>query len=539
MKKITLLLLCGFIAIANFTKAQAPEILTTTHKIDQRAINLIKDKQFSLGQLSSSFIGYYEDIFFVSDEIENGVIFTLYDKNDLHKIRDFKVNLKNEIYPGSYILSNHTIISGDRITIIYYEVNYKTKKVNLHSKVVDFEGKILVEVNTLESMNLRADSDKFSVGNSSDKSKVLAYYYNTYDESQKNNITLILYDNSLKKISEKKIKFKYSGNQFTIEKALVTNNGRIIIITSLIENKTKKSDNDKRVIKLFCVSEENEELSEIEIGKVEVSIQKKIHSSIDSSNNLILAGFFESTINKKDAGIVGCYYSSINLTKWELNLKSFNLLTRSDYQKIYFDNHRENSDEDIKKKLDKTQGVKSAVIRELNFSSDGSMKIESEIEYEVVTNYSKSGYPSTISYYNQIIELELNNLGELTNMIVVPKLQSGFDFNGFIPFFLNNKTYFVYNDNSDNFNESNENKFKFEYTSKKKATLVYCYQNDKNLIKKKVVESSEMNQIISPYNTYSPADYNGYLRLDNQTVLIWAKPSKLGVNTILKLTFPK
>lgn len=539
MKKITLLLLCGFIAIANFTKAQAPEILTTTHKINPEAIRLFNEKHFSTGQLGASLLGSFGDFIFVSEEIKNGVIITVYDKVDLHKVRDFKVNLQIDLYPGIFPFITYDIIDNNRITIIYTSFDKKTETISMHSKTIDFEGKIIAELKNIETMTRRASQDDFTFTSSPDKSKILAYFRNTYEEPQKNKIDLFLYDKNFKKISGKKIKFKYPGEQFMIEKSMVTNSGRIVIITSYLEKKEKKSDKDNRVFKIFGVSEENEELDEIEIGKDGTSIEKTLKDQycLDSSNHLIIAGFFSKLTTKSGDGANGCFYSSINLTKWEKEVENFHLFTKDDYRKIYYSGNLELSEEKIEKNLDKIEGVENIFFRELHFDSAGNLKMETEIKYNVYKGGSQ--YDPGDQHYNQIIEFEFSSLGDLENLTVIPKAQlNGSHSMGFIPIYSSKRTYFVYNDNADNLKDDNEDKFKYEYKNDKNQILVYCYQKKDKIVKKRATEAITKNQTIKPYAEINEFK-NGYIRIDNLTVITWAKSPKTGEHIILKISFIK
>jgi hypothetical protein len=532
MNKHRILILIGifFTSISSPLKAQKPAFETGIHTPPPEVTTRYKNRYCPIFASATEV--------FVSDWTNDGVMLTAYDAQTLKKQRSFplkdpKVNgYKPDLYKWFF--------KGDDITSIYSIYNHKDKNI-VYGRKTNSDNKVLVDEKVLASFNASSKNNIGTVGikSSDDKSKILIFREAPVKSSPEESIQLWLYDEQLESIYKKKLTFPYKNKQFAVQDYLVTNTGKVVIVATYTASKEEGSN-----YKLFGVNEGSEVLEEIKFipeGKVLSAMYACI---LDSGRSLVCSGFCRDD-NKLQYGATGIYYTKINTNTWEQDITQFNKIPDEEMNNIFA---RGQSDEKVKGKVqkyvDKGFGIEHAVVKDIYYNKDGTIKIVARNESMQKQCRSDQGGSMDCKYiYSnmEIIEFDLDAKARLTKMILVPKDQSNegrspedLATTDVIdpPLYLGNivlasptKLYYVYNDNSKNSNKAETdrqqgNKFFASFYSPKNSNLVYACQSDKSdKTIKKIMGEPDPNSTLILCGSY-------VLNMPDGSVIVWGKADK-------------
>lgn len=354
----------------------------------------------------------------------------------------------------------------------------------------------------------------------------------------------------MNKIFEKELNFPYKNRSLGIQQLLVTNNGDVSIIAfwepSKDEMKADPELKDQMTFKLFKVTENDDELEEIEISEkgYALSTCQGVISN-DTLNEIVYFGFYrdikQGTKKRNQFGVNGIYYLKLDADNWNMNTMKFNVVDEKTIVKIFMGNSTsERAERRAKKAASKGRGISSMKIKGVYYETDGSIKIITQIEYvvEVCSTNPKTGVTTCNYHYhnNQIIVFSLNNTGDLENTGVIPKQQVLINYstyNGHIPLLYNEKIYFIYNDHDFNYNakklsKKNRNNFSFTFIGRKKSRLACATMDAKGKVTKQpMVDSWKQNILVHPYE---------YLRINNGSIITWGRIRKSKELVLLKIS---
>ncbi len=540
MKKIQLLLLMLFVIVVH---AQKPSMKMYSHVPPEEAK---KKKNFYSTLLMAN-----DKEVLISDKTKKGSVITVYNAATMKKTSSFTLDIPE--INGKNVDWVNRLIHSDKITSIYSHYNKKEDENTIYGKITDRKNKTIVKQKVLfqSSAKKRRKIGGMEVYYSPDNSKILILRVPITKRYENEKMEMVMYDQELNKLFEKELNFPYKNKSLGIQQILLTNNGDVSIIAfwepSKEEINAEPDLKDQMTFKLFKVTENNDELEEIEIAEkgYALSTCQGVISN-DTLNEIVYFGFYrdikKGTKKRNQYGVNGVYYIKLDTDKWSINTMKFNVVDEKTIIKIFMGNATtEQAEKRAKKAASKGRGISSMKIKGIYYEMDGSIKIISQIEYvvEVCTTNPKTGQ-TTCSYHyhnNQIIVFSLNNSGDLENTGIVPKQQllvNHSTFNGHIPLLYNDKIFFVYNDHDFNYNtkklsKKNRNNYSFTFSGRKKSRLTCATMDAKGKVTKQpMVDSWKQNILVHPFE---------FIQINNSSIITWGKIRKSKELVLLKIGF--
>ncbi len=499
--------------------SQKPAYLTAKHIKPQKTINTRFD--------SKSLYKFTGEEFLVSNTVEDGFLLTIYSVATLKKKDTFLLR-----YPT--VGSNdpdwiEPMFEPKSTTTIYGYYDQKAEINTIYGQITDRNGTDIVKQKVLAKIPTSRTQYIGSLGRvlSKDKSKILIYREKSEWETDKEFVELWVFDNHLKTIYKKKMKFPYKSRKFFIQNYTVTNEGKVIINAYYLPSKEEiKANPDSKsnfLYKIFFVSEDDE-LQEIKFENKGAVLHTVTGFDLDSGKFVFTGYYREAGEFQSKYGSHGVYYIKMNTDDWIIQTSQYNKIPKEDMIRIFEANVA--TDREIKKSIegiDKGGGLVSYTVPEIFYNDDGSVKIISEIQF---TDY--SGYNN-----NQIIEFDMDGKGRLVKTVVIPKKQvtESFDFTGYIALMSNSRMYYIFNDAEQNFDEkklakNNGNMFYYEFKDEKKARLAYAYQKKSNEPAKVAMSMDDNNIVIDPSRC---------IWIDERTAITWGKLAKSEERFLIKI----
>jgi hypothetical protein len=493
-----------------------------------------------------------EDEFFVSDRTKEGQVISVYDVSTLKKKSDF--TLDNPKVNGKSVNWYSRFFDQDQVTTIYSYYDKKEDKNTVYGVVATRSGKEVVKEKVMVSFNASKKKEIGDLGiiRSKDKTKFLIYREPADHKGAQESVDVWLYDDMLAKVYKKKLKFPYQSKQFSVDEYLLTDAGKVIIIAHYTPTKDEKKDGVTESYKIFGVTENNEELDEIEFGPAGNVLSSASAWVLDSGNSIAFTGFYRG--DKKKRGATGIYYVRINTSTWAKDVVKFNKISEDDMNKIMLGSATsEKAKKRAKKSVDKGYGLNAFLLKTLLYDNEGNVRIITQVEFmtEVCTYDPKTQRETCMYFYHndKIVEFDLDKEGNIAKTIVIPKAQvivlrdmslsyGGLSFTwvptgvisptsylGHIMLYTDDKVYYIYNDNDANMDKKkvakkDGNNFYYIYKGAKKSRLVYAYNSDKKdkAVKKAMTDSYKTNIQILP-----AADV---IHMKDGSVIVWGKVSK-------------
>ncbi len=538
MKKVLLfILLCNIFTVFS----QKPVIQMGTHTPPDEAKKRRNTNSYLMGGSESEIL--------VSDRAKGGSVITSYNSATLKKTGTFKLD-----YPeigkkdADWV---RRLFHGDKITSVYGYYNKKEDENKIYGKITDRKNKTIKKETVLmtSSAKKRKNIGQLVTKYSNDNSKLLIFREPAGKKYENEKMEMVLFDEDLNKIFEKELSFPYKNRAISVQEIIVTNDGRVSIVAFWEATKDEIKDNPdlkgQFTFKIFGITEDNEELDEIEIKEKGYALSTcEAFINDDSANTVLLTGFYRDVKadrkKRRNGGVNGIYYFKLNTNTWEIDLMKFNVIDEKTMTKLFLGNNTsERAKKKAKKAAEKGYGFGSLKLKNIFFNTDGSIKIISQVEYVVTvcTTDSKGNRTCTDYYHNeQILEFNLDSDGDLVGSFVIPKSQvlaNFYAFNGHIALKGGDKTFYIYNDADKNHNpkkvaKRGNNNFYYTFTGSKKSRLCYVTVDAKGkLSKSALAESWKKNILIYPYET---------VRLNAETVITWGRMRKSKELVLMKFS---
>jgi len=484
--------------------------------------------------------------FIVSDRAKNGSVFTVYNGKTLKKTATFRLDYPEVNNKDADWVKR--IFHADKITSIYGFYDKKEDAIRVYGLINDRKNKTIKKSSILmESYaKKRKNIGGLSTIVSNDGSKILVFREPAGNKYEDEKMEMALYDSELKKIWTKDLSFPYKNRSISVQEILVTNEGKVSIIAFFTPTKQDKRENsslkDQIVFKIFGVTENNDELEEIQVKEQGFALNS-CHGIIvdDSSNDIVFTGFYtDEKIKRSTLGVNGIYYIKLNSGSWQIDKIKFNDIEEKTLTKILMGSRTsEKAERKAKKAVDRGYGIRNLYLQSIYVYGDGGVKMISQIEYvvQVCTTDPRTNSTRCTNYYHsdQIVEFNLAGNGELKSTLTVPKEQVMTNASyliGNIHLMGISNTYYIYNDHDYNYNpkkvaRKSNNNFYFPYTASKKSRLCYVYFDTKG----KAVKVPMMNNWKQNISIYP----NDYIRLDDKTIVTWGKIRKGKERILLKI----
>lgn len=395
---------------------------------------------------------------------------------------------------------------------------YEDQKSKMHSLFVQTIDKKTLQPNSDTkklanidySGNRRTNSGEYSIGTSSDGSKVLVFYNQPYDKGEKEKFGFSVFDDAMNLIWSRDIILPYNDELFDIERRKVDNDGNVYLLNTVYKEKRRKKRNGEPNYQytILCYKKGVENSDEYPIdlpGKFVTDMQ----FTIASNKDIVCAGFYS---DMGTYSIKGTYYISIDAKTKEIKSQSYKEFSID----VMLENLTERQQKKLEKKIEKGKDVElyeydldNIILRD----DGGAILVGEQYFLNIVTttqtiNTGTSTTTTTISTYyynyNDIIVVNIDPKGQIEWVKKIPKRQVTTNDRGFYSSYVmsinKGKLYFIFNDNPKNLLVKTTESNKYEKFSNQKGSVAVLVVVDKdgNYKKEPLFKTADAEVMIRP-----------------------------------------
>lgn len=341
----------------------------------------------------------------------------------------------------------------------------------------------------------KRNAGTYSYRVSPDSSKVLIFYSLPYEKGEPEKFGFSVFDKNMKLMWKKDVKLPYNDELFSVDKFKVDNNGNVYLLGLVYREKAKKKRHGKpnyqyhvlaysgggNIFNEYKVDLRDKFITDMQIG-------------IRTNGDISCAGFYSE---KGTFSIKGTFFLTLDAnskkTKKE-NLKEFD---KDFLEEFMSDSKAKRGKELYEYDLDRL------VLRE-----DGGAVLVAEQYYIHVSTYTTSTGTGmmttrTVYYYNynDLVVININPDGSIQWARKIPKRQvtanDGGYFSSYTFSLINNKMYFIFNDNPKNLANPNPDKI-YNYNPKSSVVTVVEIDKNGNMNKQALFKAKEAKIITRP-----------------------------------------
>lgn len=302
---------------------------------------------------------------------------------------------------------------------------------------------------------------------SKDSSKVLIYNQLPYKKNTPERFALRVFNNQFEEQWHKDIILPYNDDNFSIEEYRIDNKGNVYLLGVLFQDRSRVRRAGKPTYRysILAYMNEGEDMKEykIDIGDKFIT---DLTFRIDNSGKLVCSGFYS---DKGTYSIKGTYFFKLNMETKQVenkNLKAFDFKFLTEYLS---DGQRERAlRAERQGKVNRAPELYQFSLDELILRSDGGAVLVAEQYYVYQRRYFDFyGTPQFDNYfnYNDIIVVNIRPNGEIEWTARIPKRQETVNDGGYYSSYamsiVQDRIYFIYNDNQRNFENDNRRLYNF------------------------------------------------------------------------------
>ena len=432
--------------------------------------DLIAHDKSGIFVTKNKFKGYFKDYQISIEHLDpnliktNSAILNLGEKKNKRTLEHF-IHFNDIIY----VFSSKSDNSIKKNYLYVESINKKTLLSNNDLKKIseiDFSGK------------KKWNNGDFGYSISRDSSKILIYNGLPYDKKEKAKISLTVLDSKMDKLWEEKITLPYLDKLFGVEDYHISNDGNVYLLGKIYKENRKEYKRGKPNYFYKILSYKSDSLLNKEFP---IDIQEYFISDMkittDKSENIICAGFYSenSTITIK-----GSYYLTIDGSSKEITTKSFKEFGID----FITQNMTKKKEKKARKRAAKDKGLElyeydldNIILKE----NGGAILVGEQYYVRVVTTTSTDANGNVTTrttyyyHYNDIIVINISKDGEILWTEKIPKRQVSVNDGGFYSSYtlsiVEDKLYFVFNDNPKNLFYKGEGKL-YNFNRARKESLV-------------------------------------------------------------------
>jgi len=350
----------------------------------------------------------------------------------------------------------------------------------------------------------RRNTGSFAVIVSEDHSKILVLYYTPYKKGEPEQFGAILFDNDMEIIWENEYTLPYNDENFEINKVIIGNNGQLFLNgTKYTGNKTGFFLRNAKDYS-FCIlstdtsgnnfTERPVELKDFYISDLTIGIIP--------NGDIICSGFTTSRANS--TSINGVFYLIVDHQSGEVLIETTKPFDHEFIKEGMTEKQEKKTDKKVAK--GKEVSLPNFVFRDIILKEQGgALVIAEQYWMVVVTTTDSKGVPQTIYhyYYNDIIVVSIGCHGQIEWASKIIKRQHSTDDNGFYSSYalaiVQDKLFFIYNDNIDNLLYPKEKMKNFVPRTSKKGVVALCEVDYLgNVTKEMLFSSKEVGLLLVP-----------------------------------------
>jgi hypothetical protein len=457
---------------------------------------LPKSKVFS-GHLHSDASGHYVYFYDFSSRKEATVILEKFDPK-------FKLTYSKEFKSGKdYTTSLGIKYLQNGFAWLVSERNDKEDYLKYYLAPISYEGK-LGKLSQVAKFNYERKRDAPTANwiTSADSTKVLFTAVDDKDDDEeKVGIYLSVLDNKFEVLWDKKLKLSKMQDMVKIDEWSLAANGDVFMLAKVYEgNKAKESKKGKKgkvanyQMKLYHFKKDNPDPVQYDL-KLGDSFIKGSTISFNKAGEMICIGFFSNTLGGSTTGV---FFMRLNpadgsvlaVNKHDFSSKDLDIL----------------GEDNTSKDKEGEEGIDNSFsFKDILFKSDGSTLVTAEENYSVTTShYNGRTWTTTTTYYSKdIIAININSEGKITNTTLIPKRQRfGTDvFEYFTTLVNKDDVYFFYNEDEDNLKKPIGTKTKYISSFKDCTAVMTRLSADGKLDRKLILDPEDAEVLFIPKNS--------------------------------------
>ncbi|MEM9917035.1 MAG: hypothetical protein AAF990_03000 [Bacteroidota bacterium] len=376
-----------------------------------------------------------------------------------------KLKKANEIplkYKNKNLELEDVLMIGGKIFLLSSYNNQAKRKNYLFAQEVSLKSlqlrKNLVKIGEIDTRN-KVKEGYFDNHISRDSSKILIYNELPYQKKQPERFALRVFDKEFNEIWSRDITLPYNDEIFNVEEYRVDNEGNVYLLGVVYSERgrVRRKGRPTYQYTILAYTRDGNEAEEYRINLEEKFITDLTFRVADDGN-LICSGFYSDIGNYS---IKGTYFFRLNAETKEVfnkNLKQFDF----DFLTVNLsDRKRERlkNAEDAGKAKRQTELYQYSLDHLILRSDGGALLIAEQyfVEEQTFRDYFYGNF--TVNYYynyNDIIVVNIRPNGEIEWATHIPKRQvttnDGGYFSSYAMSIVRDKIYFIFNDNSRNFN---------------------------------------------------------------------------------------
>jgi hypothetical protein len=391
--------------------------------------------------------------------------------------------------------------------------NKESNKYKAYARIFNENGELIKNMTELDEKQKEKGFwnmgvSKFIYRLSEDRTKILVIHYPSIKDKYSNErIYFKIYNQELELQKSGDIELPYKDKAMTIQKIMITNDGNIDILASVVVDFKSKVKGESRYFYNISVVNPDDPSN---INTFEVKLAKEyisdISISLDSVNNIICCGFYghETSGFFTSSAIIGTFFIKIDGKTNEYVVQS----------KKPFDSDFLSEFKRDRKVSKGAQGLSSFTMRDLVHRDDGGIVMVAE-QYYVITYQTYNSSTGTWSthyeyHYEDIIVINIRPDGNIDWYTRIPKHQvssGGTQFFSYAMAVVKDKMYFIYLDNPKNMGFKSSKNMKVFNNPKSGVAVMATVSNDGSVKKEQLFTSKEVKSYLIP-SSHMPINDN-------------------------------
>jgi len=396
-----------------------------------------------------------------------------YSLDGLKLIKANAVNLKFQ----KKLRSFHELLKvNDDIFLITSYLNKAKKKNYLFAQKFKSNLEVsddLIKIGEMDIPNI-AKEGIFDIEISRDSSKILVYHDLPHRGGENERLALSIYDSEFNELWNKEISIPYPDKQFTFEEYRISNEGDVFLLGVKFYDgaNIRRRGKPNYEYLLLTYLEEGSRSKEYSLKDPSKFITDLTFEPT-RKGEIVCSGFYSE---KSAYTIKGTFFMRINILSEDIlvnNFKQFDF----DFVTINYSESKKNRAEKAALNNNKNREAELCkfALDDLILRSDGGALLIAE-QYFVEEYFTNTGFQPGIAggindrvyeyNYNDIIVVNINPDGSIAWSTLIPKTQvttnDGGYFSSYSKAIVNDKIYFVYNNNRRNFDSERSGNFNFD-----------------------------------------------------------------------------
>ena len=461
------------------------------------------------------------DFGIVYHETEDHVYFSNWKKKELYITkmdRDLKVEYDRlvplEINDEEHGLER-IVFLGDQVVVFTSVYDKKDERTTLYKRVFN-EADMRPQGGPEKIHQVRAEGRKntggFNVYTSPDRERMLVRTFKPYEKEAREQFDLRLYDGDLQLLSERTVDLPYSGDKFVTESVLLDNDGTVMVLGIVYDEKQEARANRKKGDATYTyhllVLPPDASAPEDHVIDVREKFLQDMTFAMGETGDIVCGGFYGNT---NEWNIRGAYFLKLDRGTKAISHQSFKEFD-NDFITSYMTEKEAKQAEKRAEKREEDLQMYNFDLDEIVLRDDGGAVMVGEQSYTYVSCYTDNNgnrYCNTYYVNNDIVVVNIDPNGEIEWARKVPKRQHAGTpiYSSYGMSVVGNKIYFVFNDSGKNlFLKEGDRIDDFELKGKDALVTLATVEADGTVHREALLAPDRQDAILRPMACTQVAD---------------------------------